>query len=53
MEPVEIATWLKNLPLKLEYRPTEMEYADLVAFISSIEREASAFSICKAMPPLP
>lgn len=52
-EPAEIAAWLKNLPLAPEYRPTETEFADPIAFISRIEREASAFGICKVIPPLP
>ncbi|RWW06830.1 hypothetical protein GW17_00029815 [Ensete ventricosum] len=49
----EIPAWLKNLPLAPEYHPTETEFADPIAFISRVEREAAAFGICKVIPPLP
>ncbi|XP_058083388.1 lysine-specific demethylase ELF6 isoform X2 [Magnolia sinica] len=49
----EIPTWLKGLPLAPEYRPTETEFADPIAYISRIEKEASTFGICKVVPPLP
>ncbi|XP_042432022.1 lysine-specific demethylase SE14-like [Zingiber officinale] len=52
-EPAEIPAWLKNLPMAPEYHPTETEFADPIAFISRIERTASAFGICKVIPPLP
>ncbi|XP_034919173.1 lysine-specific demethylase ELF6 isoform X2 [Populus alba] len=53
MGNVEIPTWLKGLPLAPEFRPTDTEFADPVAYISKIEKEASAFGICKIIPPLP
>ncbi|XP_020573030.1 probable lysine-specific demethylase ELF6 isoform X2 [Phalaenopsis equestris] len=49
----DVPLWLKNLPMAPEYRPTETEFADPIAFISRIEREAAAFGICKVIPPLP
>ncbi|KAK4403890.1 putative lysine-specific demethylase ELF6 [Sesamum angolense] len=32
-----------------EFRPTDTEFADPIAYISKIEKEASAFGICKAV----
>ncbi|CBI31438.3 unnamed protein product, partial [Vitis vinifera] len=48
-----IPIWLKGLPLAPEFRPTDTEFADPIAYISKIEKEASAFGICKVIPPLP
>ncbi|XP_052199041.1 lysine-specific demethylase ELF6 isoform X2 [Diospyros lotus] len=53
MKGVEVPNWLKGLPLAPEFRPTDTEFADPIAYISKIEREASAFGICKVIPPLP
>nr|CAD1835978.1 unnamed protein product [Ananas comosus var. bracteatus] len=53
MSDPEIPSWLRSLPRAPEYRPTETEFADPIAFISRIEREAAAFGICKVIPPLP
>lgn len=53
MANVEIPEWLKSLPLAPEFRPTDTEFADPIAYISKIEKEASAFGICKVIPPLP
>nr|AHZ89706.1 early flowering 6 [Dimocarpus longan] len=50
---VEIPCWLEGLPLAPEFRPTDTEFADPIAYISRIEKEASAFGICKIIPPLP
>lgn len=53
MKCVDIPEWLKGLPLAPEFRPTDTEFADPIAYISKIEKEASAFGICKVIPPLP
>ncbi|KAK3030708.1 hypothetical protein RJ639_037205, partial [Escallonia herrerae] len=53
MRDVEIPSWLKGLPLAPEFHPTDTEFADPVAYISKIEKEASTFGICKVIPPLP
>jgi len=53
MADVEIPKWLKSLPLAPEFRPTDTEFADPIAYISKIEKEARAFGICKVIPPLP
>ncbi|KAK3232471.1 hypothetical protein Dsin_004352 [Dipteronia sinensis] len=50
---VEIPSWLEGLPLAPSFRPTDTEFADPIAYISRIEKEASAFGICKIIPPLP
>ncbi|KAJ8539951.1 hypothetical protein K7X08_026340 [Anisodus acutangulus] len=50
---MDIPEWLKRLPLAPEFRPTDTEFADPIAYISKIEKEASAFGICKVIPPLP
>ncbi|KAG2554721.1 hypothetical protein PVAP13_9KG592000 [Panicum virgatum] len=43
--------WLRGLPRAPEYRPTESEFADPIAFLSRVEREAAAYGICKVIPP--
>ncbi|KAG9138891.1 hypothetical protein Leryth_007509 [Lithospermum erythrorhizon] len=53
MKNVVISNWLKELPLAPEFRPTDTEFADPIAYISKIEKEASVFGICKVIPPLP
>ncbi|KAM3270405.1 putative lysine-specific demethylase ELF6 isoform X1 [Capsicum chacoense] len=53
MKCVDIPEWLKGLPVAPEFRPTDTEFADPIAYISKIEKEASAFGICKVVPPLP
>lgn len=53
MKNVEIPKWLERLPLAPEFYPTDTEFADPIAYISKIEKEASAFGICKVIPPLP
>ncbi|XP_042475605.1 probable lysine-specific demethylase ELF6 [Macadamia integrifolia] len=53
MGEVEVPAWLEGLPLAPEYHPTDTEFADPIAYISKIEKEASAFGICKVIPPLP
>lgn len=53
MGNVEIPKWLEGLPLAPEFRPTDTEFADPIAYISKIEKEASAYGICKVIPPLP
>ncbi|KAK9168740.1 hypothetical protein Syun_000880 [Stephania yunnanensis] len=53
MGDLEVPNWLKELPFAPEFRPTDTEFADPIAYISKIEKEASAFGICKVIPPLP
>ncbi|KAL3520728.1 hypothetical protein ACH5RR_018877 [Cinchona calisaya] len=53
MRDVEIPKWLEGLPLAPEFRPTDTEFADPIGYISKIEKKASAFGICKVIPPLP
>ncbi|XP_043699581.1 lysine-specific demethylase SE14 isoform X1 [Telopea speciosissima] len=53
MGDVDIPAWLEGLPLAPEFHPTDTEFADPIAYISKIEKEASAFGICKVIPPLP
>ncbi|KAL3523473.1 hypothetical protein ACH5RR_016307 [Cinchona calisaya] len=53
MRDVEIPKWLEGLPLAPEFRPTDTEFADPIAYISKIEKKASAFGICKVIPPIP
>ncbi|XP_065872934.1 lysine-specific demethylase ELF6 [Euphorbia lathyris] len=53
MGNVEIPKWLNDLPLAPEFHPTDTEFADPIAYISKIEKQASAFGICKIIPPLP
>ncbi|XP_047180623.1 probable lysine-specific demethylase ELF6 [Vigna umbellata] len=53
MGSVEIPNWLKELPLAPEFRPTDTEFADPIAYISKIEKQAANFGICKIIPPLP
>ncbi|KAL5709965.1 hypothetical protein ACHQM5_020586 [Ranunculus cassubicifolius] len=45
--------WLHKLPLAPTFYPTDTEFADPIAYISKIEKEASLFGICKVIPPLP
>lgn len=53
MRDVKIPNWLSGLPLAPEFRPTDTEFADPIAYISKIEKEASIFGICKVIPPFP
>ncbi|XP_047316198.1 probable lysine-specific demethylase ELF6 [Impatiens glandulifera] len=53
MKGVKIPDWLKGLPVAPEFHPTDTEFADPIAYISKIEKEASAFGICKIIPPFP
>ncbi|KAE8647302.1 hypothetical protein Csa_002996 [Cucumis sativus] len=53
MGSLEIPKWLKGLPYAPEFRPTDTEFSDPIAYISKIEKEASAFGICKIIPPFP
>jgi hypothetical protein len=46
-----VPAWLRGLPRAPEYRPTESEFADPIAFLSRVEREAAAYGICKVIPP--
>ncbi|KAL6902365.1 hypothetical protein ACP4OV_005241 [Aristida adscensionis] len=48
-----VPAWLRGLPRAPEYRPTESEFADPIAFLSRVEREAAAYGICKVVPPYP
>ncbi|XP_006651047.3 lysine-specific demethylase SE14 [Oryza brachyantha] len=48
-----VPAWLRGLPRAPEYRPTESEFADPIAFLSRVEREAAAYGICKVIPPHP
>ncbi|KAH7684855.1 [histone H3]-lysine-36 demethylase protein [Dioscorea alata] len=51
--PLEVLSWLKSLPMAPEYHPTLAEFQDPIAFILKIEKEASAYGICKIVPPVP
>lgn len=53
MDNVEIPNWLEGLPLAPEFRPTDTEFSDPIAYISKIEQKAGKFGICKIIPPLP
>ncbi|KAG8380515.1 hypothetical protein BUALT_Bualt06G0023700 [Buddleja alternifolia] len=53
MKNVDVPKWLEGLPLAPEFRPTDTEFADPIAYISKIEKEASVYGICKVIPPLP
>ncbi|KAG8095780.1 hypothetical protein GUJ93_ZPchr0013g34820 [Zizania palustris] len=48
-----VPAWLRGLPRAPEYRPTETEFADPIAFLSRVEREAATYGICKVIPPYP
>ncbi|XP_062209913.1 probable lysine-specific demethylase SE14 [Phragmites australis] len=50
---ISVPAWLRGLPRAPEYRPTESEFADPIAFLSRVEREAAAYGICKVIPPYP
>ncbi|KAJ4772356.1 Lysine-specific demethylase [Rhynchospora pubera] len=51
--PVAIPAWLESLPSAPEYRPTEAEFADPIAYLLKISPSASRFGLCKIIPPLP
>uniref|UniRef100_A0ACD5WS05 Uncharacterized protein n=1 Tax=Avena sativa TaxID=4498 RepID=A0ACD5WS05_AVESA len=46
-----VPAWLRGLPRAPEYRPTESEFADPIAFLSRVERQAAEYGICKVIPP--
>ncbi|CAL4946041.1 unnamed protein product [Urochloa decumbens] len=48
-----VPPWLRSLPLAPEFRPTEAEFADPIAYLLKIEPAAAPFGICKVVPPLP
>lgn len=50
---VEEEDWVGKLSVAPTYYPTDSEFADPIAYISKIEKEASGFGICKVVPPLP
>ncbi|KAG8073479.1 hypothetical protein GUJ93_ZPchr0006g41415 [Zizania palustris] len=52
-DPPAVPAWLRGLPRAPEYRPTESECADPIAFLCRVEREAAAYGICKVIPPYP
>ncbi|BFI09737.1 protein MpREF6 [Marchantia polymorpha subsp. ruderalis] len=51
MGEMDIAPWLKTLPLAPEFRPTEAEFLDPMAYILKIEEEARMYGVCKIIPP--
>ena len=50
MGNVEIPKWLKGLPLAPEFRPTDTEFADPVAYISKIERKLVLLGFVRSYP---
>lgn len=48
----EVFPWLKSLPVAPEYRPSAAEFQDPISYIFKIEKEASAYGICKIIPPV-
>ncbi|EFJ35938.1 hypothetical protein SELMODRAFT_404286 [Selaginella moellendorffii] len=51
MVEVEVAPWIKGLPVAPEYRPSEADFVDPISFVLRIEEEAGQFGICKIVPP--
>ncbi|EPS61435.1 hypothetical protein M569_13362, partial [Genlisea aurea] len=49
---IEVASWLKSMPVAPEYHPSPAEFQDPIAYIFKIEKEASEYGICKIVPPV-
>lgn len=52
LEELSSSSWMDQLPEAPVFRPTREEFADPLAYISSIRAAAEPWGICKIVPPL-